>query len=75
MQGFNEIRTHGLCVGAAVLYQMKSQDPYFTSRPIPLSDHSSKTPTFSQSKPYSTNLKKKMCQNFSEKGQPTVRIT
>ena len=34
-QDFNEIRTHGgLCVSAAVLYQLSYEDPYIGSRPI-----------------------------------------
>ena len=32
--GFNGIRTHGLCVSAAVLYQLSYEDPYIGSRPI-----------------------------------------
>ena len=28
IQGFNGIRTHVLCVGAAVLYQLSYEDPY-----------------------------------------------
>ena len=33
-RGFNEIRTRGLCVHAAVLYQLSYEDPYTESRPI-----------------------------------------
>ena len=33
-QDFNEIRTRGLCVRAAVLYQLSYEDPYTGSRPI-----------------------------------------
>ena len=33
-QGFNGIRTHGLCVSAAVLYQLSYEDPYVRSTPI-----------------------------------------
>ena len=33
IKGFNGIRTHGLCVSAAVLYQL-SYDPYIGSRPF-----------------------------------------
>ena len=32
--GFNGIWTHGLCVSAAVLYQLSYEDPYVGSRPI-----------------------------------------
>ena len=32
--GFNGIRTHGLWVSAAVLYQLSYEDPYIGSRPI-----------------------------------------
>ena len=32
--GFNGIRTHGLCVSAAVLHQLSYEDPYVGSRPI-----------------------------------------
>ena len=31
---FNRIRTHGLCVSAAVLYQRSYADPYIGSRQI-----------------------------------------
>ena len=30
--GFNGIPTHGLCVRAAVLYQLSYEDPYMESR-------------------------------------------
>ena len=30
----NRIRTHGLCVSAAVLYHLSYEDPYIGSRPI-----------------------------------------
>ena len=33
-RGFNGIRTHGLCVSAAVLHQLSYEDPYIGSRPI-----------------------------------------
>ena len=33
-QGFNGIRTHGLCVCAAVLYQLSYEVPHIGSRPI-----------------------------------------
>ena len=33
-RGFNGIRTRGLCVGAAVLYQLSYENPYTGSRPI-----------------------------------------
>ena len=33
-RGFNGIRTHGLCVSAAVLHQLSYEDPYVGSRPI-----------------------------------------
>ena len=33
-RGFNKIRTRGLCVRAAVLYQLSYEDPYTESRPI-----------------------------------------
>ena len=32
---FRGIRTHGLCVSAAVLYHLSYEDPYIGSRPIP----------------------------------------
>ena len=32
--GFNGIRTRGLCIHAAVLYQMSYKDPYTESRII-----------------------------------------
>ena len=32
--GFNGIRTHGLCVSAAVLYQLSYEDPYIGLLPI-----------------------------------------
>ena len=31
---FKGIQTHGLCVRAAVLYQLSYEDPYIGSRPI-----------------------------------------
>ena len=33
-QGFNGIRTDGLCVSAAVLYQLNYEDPYIGNRPV-----------------------------------------
>ena len=33
-RGFNGIRTHALCVSAAVLHQLSYEDPYVGSRPI-----------------------------------------
>ena len=33
-QGFNGIRTRGLCIHAAVLYQLNYEDPYTGGRPI-----------------------------------------
>ena len=33
-RGFNGIRTRGLCVRAAVLYQLSYEDPYTGTRPI-----------------------------------------
>ena len=33
-RGFNRIRTHGLCVSAAVLHQLSYEDSYVGSRPI-----------------------------------------
>ena len=34
LQGFNGIRTHGLCASAAVLYQLSYEDPYIGNRRI-----------------------------------------
>ena len=33
-RGFNRIRTHGLCVCAAVLYHLSNEDPYIGSMPV-----------------------------------------
>ena len=33
-RGFNRIRTHDLCIHAAVLYQLSYEDPYSGGRPI-----------------------------------------
>ena len=33
-RGFNRIRTLGLCVRAALLYQLSYEDPYMENRPI-----------------------------------------
>ena len=33
-RGFNGIRTRGLCVRSAVLYQLSYEDPYTRGRPI-----------------------------------------
>ena len=33
-RGFNGIRTHGLCVCAAVLYHLSNEDPYIGNMPV-----------------------------------------